>query len=353
MAKGGKLAEFIVTLTDEDGYEEDVIVMAKSEDDALYKAEKIKGHESSASSVVMLTDFDGNKIEFASGGYMADGGSVKYKKGQNYLINKNGEEKRIILMKNVEEGRFVHFVILDEKGNRIYNEPTLMDYDKFEKSIVKKLPSGGYMAKGGKVGKFKVGQSVIITSDNDNYDDYRGKELVITHKATNTREHQGFDSSMEGQGLYDLIVKKTKEEVPFSLYDYEIEHFEKGGHMAKGGMIDYSKDGYVKAIRGVDGKMVKEVMVNDVLYRYNPVYKTYNSVTGNELLHKNDYDGASGGHMEKGGYNRSWYQERAQYNKSERWERPLNQRKSSYADGGTTNRVTYPDLSKIKPNVID
>jgi hypothetical protein len=87
--------------------------------------------------------------DYASGGYMADGGSVKYKKGQNYLINKNGEEKRIILMKNVEEGRFVHFVILDEKGNRIYNEPTLMDYDKFEKSIVKKLPSGGYMARGG------------------------------------------------------------------------------------------------------------------------------------------------------------------------------------------------------------
>lgn len=338
------------------------------------------------------------------------------------------------------------------------------------------------------------------------------------------------------------------------------------GYMAKGGMIDYSKDGYVKAIRGVDGKMVKEVMVNDVLYRYNPIYKTYNSVTDNELLHKNDYDGASGGHMakggttfgkfgsgrmnknawvsanyigdskvtlgelqsylerntsekfdkdkiytitrtlfqtgdytiddkkewkesiiyrkrkmasgghmakggiiktiesshknpylfleeldaavdgdvnyttqngidfyvgdigntavvvafidnpnnylitkedaremshaaktkgidkvvlytdfalelhskhekpsdigfdmiykvigeyekgghmEKGGYNRSWHQDRAQYNKSERWEKPLNQRKSSYADGGTTNRVTYPDLSKVKPNVID
>lgn len=67
------------------------------------------------------------------------------------------------------------------------------------------------------------------------------------------------------------------------------------GMFAKGGMVDYSKDGYVKAIRGIDGKLVKEVNVDGEMYRYNPVYRTYNSVIGNELLHKSKY--AKGGEI--------------------------------------------------------
>jgi hypothetical protein len=74
---------------------------------------------------------------------------------------------------------------------------------------------------------FKVGQNVIIRSDNDNenYEDYTNQELVIIHKATNQKEHKFFDDSMKGQGLYSLKVKKTGEEVPFSLYDYELEQY--------------------------------------------------------------------------------------------------------------------------------
>jgi len=98
-------------------------------------------------------------------------------------------------------------------------------------------------ATGGGVGEFNLGQSVIIRSDNDNenYDKYRGKELVITHKATSEKEHRGYDSSMEGQGLYDFFVRKTGETVPFSLYDYEIEQYARGGgvgdKMARGGFV--------------------------------------------------------------------------------------------------------------------
>jgi len=69
----------------------------------------------------------------------------------------------------------------------------------------------------------------------------------------------------------------------------EDKKYAKGGMMAQGGMVDYSKDGYVKAIRGLDGKLVKEVVIEDVEYRYNPIYKTYNSIKGNELLHKSKY----------------------------------------------------------------
>jgi ppGpp synthetase/RelA/SpoT-type nucleotidyltranferase len=62
---------------------------------------------------------------------------------------------------------------------------------------------------------------------------------------------------------------------------------------AKGGMIEYSKDGVVKVVRNIDKKILKEINVNGVTYRRNPTYKTYNSVKNNELLTKKDY--AKGG----------------------------------------------------------
>lgn len=89
MAKGGKLAEFLVTLTDEDGYEDDVIVMAEDEDDAVYKAEQLRGYESSENGVVMLTDYDGNKIEYAKGGAT--------KKAYTYVPNKDVKELMVVL----------------------------------------------------------------------------------------------------------------------------------------------------------------------------------------------------------------------------------------------------------------
>ena len=82
-------------------------------------------------------------------------------------------------------------------------------------------------ANGGGVGQFNIGQSVMIAenNDNENYDDFRGKELVIYHKATNEKEHRGFDNSMEGQALYSFFLRETGEQVPFSCYDYELEQY--------------------------------------------------------------------------------------------------------------------------------
>jgi hypothetical protein len=74
-----------------------------------------------------------------------------------------------------------------------------------------------------------------------------------------------------------------------------IEILKERGKMAKGGMVDYSKDGYVKSIRDVDGKLVKQVVIEGVEYKYNPIYKTYNSIKGNELLDKSKY--AKGGKL--------------------------------------------------------
>lgn len=74
---------------------------------------------------------------------------------------------------------------------------------------------------------FEVGDRVKISeyNDNENYNEFRGKLLIITHVATNQDEHPGYDDSMGGEGLYELMVDETGEEVPFSLYDYELEEW--------------------------------------------------------------------------------------------------------------------------------
>jgi hypothetical protein len=66
-------------------------------------------------------------------------------------------------------------------------------------------------------------KTVRIISDNENYIDFMDKVLVITHVATNTNQHPGYDDAMEGEPLFDLETEDG-EEVPFSLYEYEIEY---------------------------------------------------------------------------------------------------------------------------------
>ena len=50
--------------------------------------------------------------------------------------------------------------------------------------------------------------------------------------------------------------------------------------------LKFSKQGFVKEIRDDFGKLKKEIIINGVLYRRNSVYKTYNSIEDNTLLHK-------------------------------------------------------------------
>ena len=78
-AKGGgvgKMSEWSVSITSEDGDTFDWDGFAKNEDDALYKAEKEAGFESVESGITEITDSKGNKIEYAKGGKMAKGGKV-------------------------------------------------------------------------------------------------------------------------------------------------------------------------------------------------------------------------------------------------------------------------------------
>lgn len=69
----------------------------------------------------------------------------------------------------------------------------------------------------------KNGDIVKIISDNENYVEFIGLKLRITHVARNVKEHQGYDESVSPEKLYDLEVAATGKEVPFSLYDYELK----------------------------------------------------------------------------------------------------------------------------------
>lgn len=89
MARGGKtkMPEWTVTITSEDGDSYDWVGFAKNEDEALYEAEKEAGFESVESGVNMITDENGEKIEYADGGMMARGGNTHMADGYNRSTN--------------------------------------------------------------------------------------------------------------------------------------------------------------------------------------------------------------------------------------------------------------------------
>jgi hypothetical protein len=71
---------------------------------------------------------------------------------------------------------------------------------------------------------FSIGDKVKIAIDNDNenYDSFRDKILIIESVATNKDEHCYYDESMNGMPLYEF-KDKDGNDIPFALYEYEIE----------------------------------------------------------------------------------------------------------------------------------
>lgn len=69
--------------------------------------------------------------------------------------------------------------------------------------------------------RFKVGDKVRVVrgNDNDYYNSFRDKVLIITHA---DNKGTGYDQGMHPQGLYCFETEEG-EEVGFSLYDYELE----------------------------------------------------------------------------------------------------------------------------------
>lgn len=71
---------------------------------------------------------------------------------------------------------------------------------------------------------YKIGDIVKVArhNDNENYDKFRNKKLIITHKVTIKDNDPSFDKSLPEQALYSF-EGINGENIPFSLYDYEIE----------------------------------------------------------------------------------------------------------------------------------
>ena len=56
---------------------------------------------------------------------------------------------------------------------------------------------------------------------NECYNNFKDKILIITHKATSKAEHPGYDEGLEGEPLYSFKFEDGAD-CPNSLYEYEI-----------------------------------------------------------------------------------------------------------------------------------
>lgn len=70
---------------------------------------------------------------------------------------------------------------------------------------------------------YKIGDRVKISSDNHNYDSFMDKVLTVVNIATSESDNYFYDPSVDGMQLMDFITEEG-EEVPFSLYEYEVEY---------------------------------------------------------------------------------------------------------------------------------
>ena len=68
---------------------------------------------------------------------------------------------------------------------------------------------------------YKIGSRVMVSSENDNenYNSFRDKVLIVTHAEVGGL---GYDSSVYPQQLM-CFETVDGDDVPFSLYEYEVE----------------------------------------------------------------------------------------------------------------------------------
>jgi len=88
---------------------------------------------------------------------------------------------------------------------------------------------------------------------------------------------------MKKSEIREMIREMIEDE---SILEYSKEEFIKLTEKAHDPGIKLSKNGYVQAIYKPNGKLAKSVKIDGEQYRYNSVYKTYNSVANNNLLYK-------------------------------------------------------------------
>ena len=72
---------------------------------------------------------------------------------------------------------------------------------------------------------YRIGDKVKVSgkNDNDNYETFRDKVLIVEDIATSNNDTCAYDSSMKGMQLM-VFTTEQGEDVPFSLYEYEVEY---------------------------------------------------------------------------------------------------------------------------------
>lgn len=73
---------------------------------------------------------------------------------------------------------------------------------------------------------YKVGDKVTIAynNDNDGYEEYRNKIMIITDAYYSEEDCFAYDNSMNGMGLFGLELLNGYN-VEFLLYEYEIRKY--------------------------------------------------------------------------------------------------------------------------------
>jgi len=287
-------------------------VYAKTSLEARDKAAKAFGAKKAYDVTVMLAEKDGKQVthsaSFADGGMMAKGGEninqfQKYvHDGSKIAFAGGGNGTNITDYGLLEVAMYIDQEQYSIETRNLFKKLVIsMVNDEIENNQVgaNDYKKGGMMAHGGKLSK-----KDFFKKYEENEDENMHTENVVLlaenyGTESDIRDAKTILAKHESIGHLPTNLRLERDALHDKLYAKYVQSREDGGMMAKGGMVDYSKDGYVKAIRDVDGKLVKEVVIEDVEYRYNPIYKTYNSIKGNELLHKSKY--ADGGMMADGG----------------------------------------------------
>ena len=126
------------------------------------------------------------------------------------------------------------YVNLDGGNQMLLSEWVLKNY-----SVMKLEKGGSTYEGGGEIEQnYEVGDIVELSEsgwDNESYHDFFNDKdnvlLLITDVYKSTSEHQGYDEFI-GQALYSTKRVDDNEEVPFDLYDWELESdstYSKGG----------------------------------------------------------------------------------------------------------------------------
>ncbi len=255
LEKGGKvgMAEWAVTITSEDGDSYDWDGFAKSEDDALDKAEKEAGFGSVESSVIMITDENGVKIEFAKGGYMAKGGKI-----ENQYEGRNASD----IWKNLDRGQRYHFIIdhedviqyakdVKELPFLFQGQQSRLDWNKLDKDVKRAFEQhirDGEYAKGGATKNMKSRRDLTI----EEISSLTGLRKEGIEIFANDYELTDSDLSNIMQGIGRKMISKDDFSTAVvgnknNSYAIEIVDFaksgkgykiEKGGYMAEGGVTE-------------------------------------------------------------------------------------------------------------------